>query len=210
MSKNKILVCVYCEGATDDVFYKRVRDHIKSKTLDKRFCVDKIKSFNIKGISNLQTKVGRKFRNEIMVAEFEVYKKIVVLCYDKDVFEYSSQYPKVDREKVKKDLLESGADTVIEIVADKSIEDLFLIDKESIFKTLKLSPRDLKGGTGYEKLKNLYKQAGKVYYKGEKVEPFVEKFDIEKICKHCCKQFRPLCKMLTSENTCSERKDGEN
>lgn len=207
MSNKKTIVCIYTEGATDFVFYNKVLDYFRNHALDKRFCVE-LKKENIEGIGRFQNKLLNKFKREVAeVSKYKDYKKIVVLCYDNDVFALVNQTPPIDREKLKKDLIQAGASQVIPIVAYHSIEDVFLIDLENILKSLKLKPEDARNltGSGYDKLKKIYKKTNKMYVKGDKVEEFVEFLNIEKICKKCCPMFSPLCKILTSSSNCDKR-----
>ena len=54
----------------------------------------------------------------------------------------------------------------------------------------------ISGNSGYDKLKNLYKQANKMYIKGMKSNGMVEKLDIEKISIAVKDQLAPLYKAL--------------
>lgn len=86
--------------------------------------------------------------------------------YDADVFEYSAK-PPVNWNKLEKSLKELGAFEVNHIKVKQMLEDWLLIDKEGICSYLKIKvPKDLKGRTGYEKIKKLFKTADKVYQKG--------------------------------------------
>ena len=51
-------------------------------------------------------------------------------------------------------------------------------------------------GSGYQKLKALYKKVNKMYYKGDRVENFVYNLNIGKICKNQCNMYCELCKVL--------------
>ncbi len=201
---NKTLVCIYTEGATDKVFYDILIEHIREKS-NKKFNVDEIKKYNIAGIGNFKTKLINKFNRETKASKYKNYKKIVVLCYDKDVFELINQTPPVDWKIVERELKASGASKVIHLVAEKSIEDIFLLDIDNILKFLKLSKNISKklSGNGFEKLRFLYKKANKIYVKGTKVEEFVYKLDIDKICKAKCQIYCQLCYLLLGERGCN-------
>ena len=140
---NKTIVCIYTEGATEKVFYDKLLDFIKSKSANKRFIVDEIKKSNIAGIGNFKNKILNKFKKEI-VSRYINYKKIVVMCYDEDVFDFVNQTPPIDRSELEKDLVKNGADEVIHLIAKKSIEDLFLLDLNGILRSLKLSKDKIK------------------------------------------------------------------
>lgn len=202
---NKVIVCFYTEGATDEVFYGKLKNHFRKRSSSQKFCVSSIMVRNIRGIGNFQSKLLRKFKSEVLPLKTDKNDKIVVfLCYDKDVFELVSKTPPIDRKKLERDLLAAGANNVIHIVADKSIEDIFLTDIESILAFLKLKKRDTisLSGNGYEKLKKLYKKANRIYQKGEQVEGFVEKLNMDLICSTYCKMFSPICAILFNDFQC--------
>lgn len=205
LNKEKTIVCIYTEGATDEVFYNRLLEFIKLKSESKRFIVDEIKKSNIQGIGNFSSKLLRKFRQEINIKEYKNYKKIVFLCYDEDVFEFNTSTPPVDWVKLEKELKKEGAHKVIHLMAKKSIEDIFLLDKESILKSIGITKRNIKNvsGSGYQILKTLYSQVNKIYCKGDKVESFVYKLDISKICNKQCDLYCELCKVLIGKKGCS-------
>lgn len=205
MLNNKIIVCLYTEGATDKVFYDRLLDFIKTKSKDNKFIVDEIKKTNIAGIGNFKTKLLNKFKREINISKYKNYKKIVILCYDEDVFDLINQTPPVNRKQIEKELKNEGASEVIHLVAKKSIEDVFLLDVENIVKDLGLPKSCLKNlnGSGYKKLSTLYKKVQKIYVKGLTVENFVYKLDIEKICKKQCEVYCKLCTILLGGNGCN-------
>lgn len=205
---NKKLVCFYTEGATDEVFYNNLLNHFRKLSTSNKFSVDCVKKNNIKGIGKFESKLIRKFRNEIVpYKKNEKYELIVFLCYDKDVFDFNRQ-PPIDREKLEKKLISEGADKVVHIVANKSIEDIFLTDEASIIKALKLNRKKLGtiSGSGYERLKKLYKEAKRIYYKGEHVEDFVQKLDMKKICCTHCSVFQPICDIMFTDLICSSKK----
>lgn len=202
---NKKLFCFYTEGETDLAFYNILLENMKQKSKSKKFSADRLEKQNIKGIGNFQNKLLRKFRNEIMPFKKEGYSIVVFLCYDKDVFVFSQQ-PPIDRRKLAKELKQYGADDVIHVVANKSIEDIFLIDEENIVSFLHLKIKNKKSNdeSGYYRLSKMYKQANLIYVKGEKVEEFVKKLDIEKICHECCGTFKPICDLLFSDLNCKK------
>lgn len=201
---SKTIVCIYTEGETDKIFYDRILDFIKTKSSNKKFIVEEIKKFNISGIGNFKTKLINKFKKEINIKKYKDYNKVVVLCYDEDVFDLVNQTPPIDRKQLEKELKSEGADAVMHLIARKSIEDIFLIDLDNIIKTLGISinTKNL-SGSGFQKLKTLYKKSNNVYVKGAKVEPFVYKLDIEKICNTQCEIYCMLCQVLLGQKACS-------
>ena len=204
---NKSIVCIYTEGETDKVFYDKLLDYIKSKSINKQFIVDEIKKANIAGIGNFKTKLVNKFNKEININKYKDYQKIVVLCYDEDVFDLVHQTPPVDRKQLEKELRDNGANNVIHLVAKKSIEDVFLLDIDNILKSLCLPKNSTKNlsGSGFQKLKALYKKANKIYVKGANVEPFVYKLDMGKICNIQCDLYCKLCLVLLGNIGCNRK-----
>lgn len=201
---NKTIVCLYTEGETEKVFYDRLLDSIKSKSSNNHFVVDEIYKRNIAGIGNFKNKLLNKFNKEININKYKDYTKIVVLCYDEDVFSLVNQSPPIDRAQLHKDLINCGANKVIHLIAKKSIEDVFLLDIENVLKSLKLNSSCLKNlnGTGYQKLSTLYKKVNKIYVKGAKVEDFVYSLDMNKICKKQCEIYCQLCSILLGSSGC--------
>lgn len=109
-----------------------------------------------------------------------------------------SKKPPIDKNDVKKALLDAGAKKVEYLIAHKSIEDLFLYDSNGVLEYLGL-PQSTKyphQNSGQENLKILFSKANKVYVKGEKTEGLIEKLDITKILDKGCSTFKPLCNIL--------------
>lgn len=198
MPMNKICIVIYTEGDTDDEFYKYLLEYMRSKIKLCRYNVKKIERICIKGIGNFQKKLVNKFKYDIYLNEkYENYKKIVFLCYDMDVFEYSKN-PPINRNKIEKDLKAVGVQKVIHIKAHKSIEDILLCDIEGILSFLKIkaSKNELPTGNGFKKMKFLFKKANRTYFKGKNVEGLLKRLDIKKICEANCAIFKPLCTIL--------------
>ncbi len=205
-NKKRTIVVIYTEGETDKVFYDRLLSYIKTKSNGNKFVVDEIKKNNISGIGNFKVKLINKFKKEINIRKYKDYNKIVVLCYDEDVFELVNQKPPVDRKQLEKDLKIEGAQKVIHLVAKSSIEDVFLIDIENIIKTLHIPQKSINNlkGNGFQKLKALYNKTNNIYVKGANVEPFVHKLDIEKICSRQCEIYCKLCSILLGNKGCKK------
>ena len=123
----KKCIVIFTEGETDEEFYDSALNVIKNKIPDKKFKVDVLKKICITGIAKFQKKLVNKCVKEISTNYSKTHERIVFLCYDTDVFEFGI-HPPVDREKLEKDLINSGATKVIHIKAHKSIEDfLYMI-----------------------------------------------------------------------------------
>ena len=166
---NKCLI-LFVEGDTEIEFYRRVIADARQKRTDKRFDIS-IECKNVKGVGGfkIQPKYGRDSRF------------IVALCHDTDVFEFSPK-PPVNWEEVEAAFRENGVRDIIHIRARHSIEDWFLLDAEGILSFLRLPKKTkISGGNGYEKLKMLFKQANKIYYKGMKGTGTIEHLNINKI-----------------------------
>lgn len=175
---NKCLV-LFVEGKTEVEFYKELIRHIRESTASGKLS-HKIICRSVNGIGGFKKEVNRIFLKEIL-PKLEGYSVVVALCYDTDVFG-CVQKPKINWGDVEKMLIQDGAETVIHIKAEQSIEDWFLLDLEGIRRFLKLKP-DVQpnGASGYEKLKFLFKKANKIYTKGQEVNGFVQVLDIGKI-----------------------------
>lgn len=202
---NRIITCFYTEGATDEVFYDKLLQHFRKYSISKKFFVSKVEKCNIKGIAKFQSKLLRKFKSEILPLKKDKTDKIYVfLCYDEDVFELVSKKPPIDRKRLEKDLKAAGANKVLHIVAKNSIEDIFLTDSKGVLASLNLKSTDFASltGSGYQKMKVLYRKANKIYQKGENVEEFVEKLNMDIICSKHCIMFSPICRILFNDFQC--------
>lgn len=191
---NKCLV-LFVEGETEVEFYKQVVANARKLHPEGKFDTS-IEYKCIKGIGGFKNEVLRKFVKDIKSKYEDDYVYIVVLCRDMDVFEFSPK-PPVRWNEVEKALLENGAAEVIHIEARHCIEDWFLYDADGIISFLRLNKRTkVSGKDGYDKLKRLYKQANKVYFKGMKSNGMVSRLDIDKITGAVKDQLNPLYKAL--------------
>ena len=190
---NKCLV-LFVEGDTEVEFYKAVISDAKQRRPNQRFDI-MIETKNIKGVGSFKSIALRKFLKEIKPKYDSNTEFIVALCHDTDVFELSSK-PPVKWEDVEMEFRETGA-TVVHIMARQSIEDWFLIDLEGIITFLRLPKKTkISGKNGYDKLKNLYKRANKIYYKGMKSNGMIDKLNIFKIVTAVKDQLKPLYEIL--------------
>ncbi len=176
---NKCLI-LFVEGDTEIEFYRRVIADARQKRTDKRFDIS-IECKNVKGVGGFKNIALRKFLKEIQPKYGRDSRFIVALCHDTDVFEFSPK-PPVNWEEVEAAFRENGVRDIIHIRARHSIEDWFLLDAEGILSFLRLPKKTkISGGNGYEKLKMLFKQANKIYYKGMKGTGMIEHLNINKI-----------------------------
>jgi hypothetical protein len=188
-------IVIFIEGDTEEEFFKKLLECIRSLCEEKRFSTSRIVIRNLKGIGNYKNRVYRVFTKEILPRNPGISFN-VFLCYDTDVFEFS-QKPPVNWKDVEKVLKDNGAEKVIHIKANKSIEDWFLKDLYGLCKYLKLPlSTGLNGSNSVKKMENLFKKGNKVYIKGGKAHGFIEALDIKKIMKEICCEIKPLCKDL--------------
>ena len=138
-----------------------------------------------------------KFKHEICTSAYKEYEKVVCFCYDNDVFEFN-QNPPINRALMKNDFISAGANKVIEIIANRTIEDFFLFDIEGIKKYLNL-PKSYKTtfkSNGLETIKKMFNDANRVYFKGEKVIGLVKSLNKKLILESICSQIFILCNEL--------------
>lgn len=107
---------------------------------------------------------------------------------------------------MKKDFKNAGADKLIEIIADKTIEDFFLYDIDGIKNYLNLgkSYKVSFKNNGLETIKKMFEDANRVYFKGERVEGLVKSLNKKLILSNICSQIHILCKELGYK--CNSRK----
>ncbi|MCI8985613.1 MAG: DUF4276 family protein [Lachnospiraceae bacterium] len=192
MSKCLVL---FVEGDTEVEFYKRVISNARQKRADGRFDIN-IECKNVKGVGGFKNIALRKFIKEIKPKYGEECEFNVALCRDTDVFELSPK-PPINWSEVEAAFKENGVRNVIHIRAERSIEDWFLLDVDGIISFLRLSKKTkVSGGNGYDKLKKLFKQANKMYYKGMKSNGMVERLDIDRIVQGVHTQLESLYKVL--------------
>ena len=194
---NKCLV-LFVEGDTEVEFYKRVIANARQKRSGGTFDIN-IECKNVKGVGGFKNIALRKFIKEIKPKYDEECEFSIALCRDTDVFELSSK-PPIEWDEVEEEFRENGARQIIHIKARHSIEDWFLLDAKGIITFLRLPKKTkIAGGNGYEKLKRLFKQANKMYYKGMKSNGMVERLDIEKIVQNVYDELYQLYRELGVE-----------
>lgn len=191
---NKCLV-LFVEGDTEVEFYKQVIANARKFRLNGMFDTS-IECKSINGVGGFKNIVLRKFVKDIKPKYGDNCTFTVVLCRDTDVFELSPK-PPIKWNEVERDLRANGADDVIHIEARHSIEDWFLYDADGIISFLRLNKKTkIRGKDGYDKIKCLYKQANKMYYKGMKSNGMISRLDIDKIANEVKDQLNLLYKAL--------------
>ncbi len=194
---NKCLV-LFVEGDTEVEFYRQVIAHARKLRPNGMFDIS-IECKSINGVGGFKNIVLRKFVKEIK-PKYDDCAFTVVLCRDTDVFELSPK-PPIKWDEVERNLRANGAADVIHVEARHSIEDWFLYDADGIISFLRLNKKTkVAGKDGYDKLKRLYKQANRMYYKGMKSNGMVSRLDIEKIADSVKDQLNPLYKALGIDN----------
>lgn len=197
MSKCLVL---FVEGETEVEFYKQVVAN--ARKLHRRGVFDTSIEYKcVKGIGGFKNEVLRKFVKDIKPKYDDDCIFTVALCRDTDVFEFSPK-PPVRWNEVGKALYENGATQVIDVEARHCIEDWFLYDSDGIISFLRLNKKTkISGKDGYDKLKRLYKQANKVYFKGMRSNGMVNRLDIDKIADAVKDQLNPLYEVLGVDKT---------
>ncbi len=191
--KEEKVVVIFIEGETEIEFYKRLVDVMRTHCGGQLTC--SVESINAAGIGQYKDKVLRIFEKRIK-KKHPNGMFYVALSYDQDVYEMGIN-PPVNWQDVKKAFLHNGAADVRLLKAVHSIEDWFLCDVEGVLRYLHLPANTkLPGGTGYERLKALFKKKNKIYIKGKTSGGFVQTLDIEKILLTNCCEISPLCKLL--------------
>lgn len=191
---NKCLV-LFVEGDTEVEFYKQVIANAR-KLRSNGMLDTNIECKSINGVGGFKNIVLRKFVKDIKPKYGDDCIFTVVLCRDTDVFELSPK-PPIKWNEVERDLRANGADDVVHIEARQSIEDWFLYDADGIISFLRLNKKTkITGKDGYDKIKRLYKQANKMYYKGMKSNGMISRLDIDKIANKVKDQLNSLYKAL--------------
>lgn len=191
---NKCLV-LFVEGDTEVEFYKQLIANVRRMRQNGMLDI-KIECKNINGVGGFKNIALRKFTKEIKIKYGKDCNFIIALCRDTDVFELSPK-PPVNWDEVERDLRDAGASEIIHVQARHSIEDWFLYDIDGIKSFLRLPQKTkVSGKNGYEKLKQLYKMANKMYYKGMKSNGMINKLDMDKIIDEAKDQLQPLLIVL--------------
>lgn len=197
MSKCLVL---FVEGDTEVEFYKQVIANARKLHPAGKFDTY-IEYRSVGGVGGFKNIALRKFIKQVKTKYDNDCEFTVVLCSDTDVFEFASK-PPIKWNEVKKELEANGAKKVIHVQAKRSIEDWFLYDLEGILKFLRLAKNTkVSGKNGYDKLQRLYKQANKIYIKGNKSNGMIAHLDIDKIADEVKDQLNPLYKVLGVDKT---------
>lgn len=185
---NKKVILLYVEGETEEEFYKKLKEHLRLKGDNN--C--NLKVICLRSNTKFANKLICKFKNEI-IPTYKDDELIVALCYDSDEYEFG-KHPAFNAKEVESNLKKLGADKVIHIIANKTIEDFIMYDEVGVKKFLHLPLKTrVKGRSGLDKIKNLYDKANRTYFKGNKTSGLIDSLDMEKICNKLCSTLSELC-----------------
>lgn len=185
---NKKVILLYVEGETEEEFYKKLHEHLKSKG-DNNYI---LKVICLKSNTKFANKLIYKFKNEI-IEKYRDNEIVVALCYDSDEYEFG-KHPAFKAKEIESHLKKLGANKVIHLIANKTIEDFIMYDEVGVKKFLHLPLKTkLKGRNGLDKIKNLYNKANKTYFKGNKTSGLIDSLDMEIICDKICFTLSELC-----------------
>ena len=187
-------IIIFVEGEMDEKILKSMINYLKSKRKTKKFDFKSIDIKNINGITNYTRKTIGFCKQKI--AENKGREFIVFLCYDTDAFTRERK-PPVNWGKLEKDIKRLKINEIYHIKVEESIEDWILNDKDGLKEYLKLKNIKFKGKNGYEKIKNAFKIANKIYDKTE--IGLIDKLDIKKIVCTNCESIKKLCEILDVE-----------
>lgn len=185
----KKIIAFFVEGPTEIEFYKTVVKYAHDRMKAPFNC--SFEWIDMQGIGNYKNTAARKMaRLKESHPNDDIY---AMLCIDTDVFEFSKK-PPIDKSDIKKRLKENGAKQVNYIEARSSIEDWFLDDLPGVCSFLNLPANTSRpSGNGQTALKQLFRNANKIYVKGGRTENFIAKLDIPKIISKHCEQLKPFC-----------------
>lgn len=190
------------EGDTEKVFYHsmltyylkkhpgyELTKHKDNKTGEVYYVLSSNKistliKFNNVGTVSQIVNSGYWFNNRC----YGLHKSIewtVFLCYDTDSYNNDiSKFYEGDWRDLRKSILKNRNCTVIDLAAQADIEDIMLLDVESIFSFLSISPVPIPTGKkGKWKMKKLFrlKSINTAYHEGERARPLIEVLNMERI-----------------------------
>lgn len=158
---------------TGEIFY--VLSSANKKTLIK---------MNVVGAVSQITNSGKWVTNRCYKC-YNGIKWTVFLCYDMDSYDADiTKFQKGDWAKLKKSLKKGHKVDVYDMAANADIEDIMLLDADSVFSFLDLEPCALSfGRKGKAKMKKLFRMKGNgyTYHEGERAEPLINSLDLDKI-----------------------------
>ena len=206
------------EGATEKVFYKALLDFLSQS--DERVIFYKDKSddaseiifcwqykdrkilikFYVVGTITQMVHSGKWFQN--MCHKKHRFPWTVYLCYDTDSANASiSKFYEGDWKMLRQEIETLSKTRIFDLAASADIEDIILLDAESVLNFLGLSiSTELTGRKGKAKMKALYRHIGKAYHEGERAKDMIATLDFDKIINDAPIKLRALKEQLFFEN----------
>lgn len=140
--------------------------------------------FNVVGTISQITNSGNWFEKRCY-GQFRNLGWTVFLCYDTDNYSQNiSKFYEGDWKELRKTISKHKSCSIIDLAAHADIEDIMLLDLDSIFKFLEIDPVPLPSGSkGKMKMKKLFRSKGQgcAYHEGNRAEPLIKSLDLDKI-----------------------------
>lgn len=206
-------VAFILEGDTEKVFYytllcyfaskhpgSKVNKHMNPNSGEIFYSVstdDKnvLIKFNVVGTISQITNSGSWFQNRCY-GENKKLKWTAFLCYDTDSYNNDiGKFYDGDWKELRKSIEKNRNCTVIDFAAQADIEDIMLLDLDSIFNYLDMSPLPIPSGKkGKRKMKKLFRLKGNgfAYHEGNRAKDLIESLDFEKIISLSPIHFRDI------------------
>lgn len=206
-------VAFILEGDTEKVFYLALLNHFCQKhagwklakindlksgevyyslTGEERIII--IKIFVVGTISQVAHS-GVWFENRCHRA-YPALKWTVFLCYDTDDYMPNiTKFYEGDWDALRKRLAKSKTREVIDLAAQADIEDIMLLDYNSIFKFLGIAPCPIPAGSkGKRKMKRLFRLLGPghAYHEGIRAKALIDALDLDFIIQNAPLDFQKI------------------
>ena len=208
------------EGDTEKIFYLalleylckkhsgwRLEKEFDPKTGEVRYFLESeeertlIKLFVVGTISQL-TNSAQWFEKSCHKL-FSSVKWTVFLCYDTD--SYASPITKFyegDWDELRKSLSKSRAEQIIDLAAQADIEDMMLLDSDSVFRFLNMEPCEIPSGAkGKRRMKKLFRMKGPgvAYHEGNRAADLIQALHFEVILERSPLRLDRVEELLFSE-----------
>lgn len=161
-------------SATGEVLYVLTR-HDNSKVLIKIFVV---------GTISQVAHSGTWFVKRCYQAHRPI-KWTVFLCYDTDSYRTNiTKFYEGDWSELRRTLQKGHPVEIVDLAASADIEDMMLLDSESVFRFLEIEPVPIPTGSkGKRKMKKLFrlKGIGFAYHEGERALPLISALNFDRI-----------------------------
>ena len=193
---------IFVEGDTDKLFFSYLISFLFKNAKKKEWGNNYLKIVSLDGICNADGIITSTIDD---LEEKDKHSDTICLIYDTDAFEYQKK-PPISLERVKRISDNKGCD-FFSIPIVHNVEDMiaFSLSEIRTYLNIPSSYKIPKGLNGIELLKNLHKEAGQYYIKGNKCEGLIKCLDFNSISKKYCSTLKPLCDYLgleCSQNLC--------